>query len=425
MKLFNRSLLYLSASLLGIVAVWSIVFYFNILAEIKKSVDEGIENYKRQIISRVQEDSDPVVKGSFDESFFTIREIDQQYASAIGDVYSDTLLFMQDADDEEPEPEPVRMLTSAFEKEGRFYELKVINSMIEEDDLMAELLRDAIWLYSALVLCLIILNSLVLQRLWSPFYQLLERLKEYRIGKREHFPQVATRTTEFNDLQQAVHLLLLRSEDTFDQQNQFIGNASHELQTPLALAINKLELFVENGNLTPSQAESIAEILGTMSRLVKLNKSLLLLTRIENRQISESQQVSLQETVAECMNELAEIAEFKDIEVSCVYHENLVVGMEPSLANSVVSNLLRNAINHTQRGGKVWVEILKDALIISNTAAGESLNSEKVFNRFYKSGQSGNTGLGLAIVEAICRLYGYEISYHFEQNYHKFELTVK
>lgn len=424
MKLLNKSLIWLSISLFLIIGVWSVFFYFNMLKEIKGSVDEGLDNYKRQIIYQAQKDTTILNKNNFAEGFFTIHEITQSEALSIKDQYIDKLMLMQDSDDESPELEPVRMLTTAFENNGRYYELRIINSMVEEDDLVKELLRDAIVLYLLLIVVIIIINNLVLKRLWQPFYSFLNQLKKYRIGK--NFPEVNTDIKEFNDLQNAVNILLKHTIETYEQQKEFIGNASHELQTPLAIATNKLELLIEKGNLHDEQAKNIAEIMSIIERLVRLNKSLLLLTKIENQQFLDNQTVFLNDIVKQNVSDLEEIAEFKNIKISVSETAQLTAFMDVSLANVVVSNLLRNAIFHNEVHGMVQIEISDKAIKISNTGIKAPINEQQLFSRFHKTANNPNgTGLGLAIVKAVCHLYGFIIQYRYENNLHCFEWQVK
>lgn len=424
MKLLNQSLKYLSFWILAIVSLWAVIFYFNVLDEIKESLDEGLESYKRQILYRVQTDSTILEKNSFDEGFFSIREITPaEKAHFEKDRYTDTIMYMQDADDEEPEPEPVRMLTTVFEHNGRFYELSIINSMVEEDDLVSELLRDTFWLYLILVAGIILVNNLVLKKLWEPFYHLLGQIKGYRLAGGGNLPGVKTKTREFRDLQNAVNILLERSIKTYEQQKQFIGNASHELQTPLAAAMNKLELLLEKGNLENVQAESIAEVMHLIERMVRLNKSLLLLTKIENNQFPDDQVVSVNKVVRQSMEDLEEIADFRKIELIRTETAEVTVRINPSLANIVVSNLIRNAVFHNTPGGRLTVSISEHKLTVSNTGKNGPLDTGEIFTRFYKSGDSqSGTGLGLAIVKAICDVYGFSVSYRFENNLHCFEL---
>src|SRR5699024_9390072 len=159
MKLINKSLIYLSAALLLIVGVWATVFYVNLIGEIKESVDEGLDNYKRQIVYKVSKDTSLLGKENFDESFFAIHKISKSQALQIHEHYRDVKLYMQDDDDEKPELEPVRMLSTAFELNGAYYKLDIINSMVEENDLIEEFFQQAVWLYVILLVSIIAINS--------------------------------------------------------------------------------------------------------------------------------------------------------------------------------------------------------------------------------------------------------------------------
>ncbi len=416
MKLFNQSIKYLSSSILVIITAWAVVFYFNMLNEIKDSIDEGLENYKRLIIQNASQDSTILEQHAFDENFFSIQKRSKKQAFSIRDRYIDTLLYMQDDDDKETEAEPVRMLITAFELKGQYYELKVANSMVEEDDLIESLLHDTIWLYVSLIIGIILINNFVLKKLWKPFYALLNQLKNFRLGK----------TKEFTDLQNVVNVLLQHTTQTYEQQKQFIGNASHELQTPLAIATNKLELLIEKGDLQNEQAENIAEVMGIIERLVRLNKSLLLLTKIENKQFLDNQTVSLNEIVRKNVSDLEEIALFKNVKFYVNETAQLSVQMDASLANVIISNLLRNAIFHNIPNGSVTLLITDKAVKISNTGSGQMLDKNLTFTRFYKpNNQTSGTGLGLAIVKAISDAYNFKVSYSFENSQHCFQIFFR
>lgn len=426
MKLLNKSHIYLSVSLFFIIGLWAVFFYFNMLNEIKESVDEGLDNYKRQIIFKAQSDATILNKSNFDDGFFFVHQIPKTQAVLIKDLYIDTLMYMQDADDKALELEPVRMLTTVFEKNNFFYELSIINSMVEEDDLVVELLYEVLWLYFILIVSIIFINNFVLQRLWQPFYSLLNQLKNYRVENNKNFPEVKTEIKEFSDLQKALNILLQHNIETYEQQKQFIGNASHELQTPLAIATNKLELFIEKGNLKSEQAAGIAEILNIVERLVRVNKSLLLLTKIENKQFLVNQTVSFNEVIKQSASDLEEFTEFKNVNISVSETAELTTLMDASLANVVVSNLLKNAIFHNIPNGTVSVEISQSVIKVSNTGINAPIKEQHLFSRFYKSENNTNgTGLGLAIVKAVCDLYGFPVSYRFENSLHFFEVKFK
>lgn len=423
MKLLNQSIKYISVSLLFIIGVWAVIFYFSMLNEIKESVDEELENYKRQIIYKVQKDSTILQQSSFEEGFFAIHRISRSEALTATDRYIDTLMYMQDADDPELELEPVRMLTTVFEHKNSYYQLSIINSMVEEDDLIEELFRDTLWLYVILILGILFINNVILQRLWKPFYDYLEQLKNFRLGGSKSLPYAATSTKEFSDLQQTVNALLQHNIETYEHQKEFIGNVSHELQTPLAITINKLELLIEKGSLDNAQAENLADILNIIERLVKLNKSLLLLTKIENKQFPDEQQISLNQIARQSISEMEEVAEYKNVSIHLDESGELSAQMDKSLANIIISNLLRNALFHNISGGSIHIQLSETSFSISNTGTNTPLDEKKIFSRFHKSeSTTSGSGLGLAIVKAICDLYGFSVTYRYENNFHHFTL---
>lgn len=424
MKLQNQSLFYLSASILFIVAVWSVIFYFNMLSEIKSSIDEELENHKRLIILRA--DKYTIQENDyFDERNYTVKTIGERLALSARTQYKDTLVYMQDDDDQEMELEPVRMLSTVFESNGNYYQLKIINPMVEEDDLIKSLFWGVFWLYIIVVVSIIIVNGLVLKRLWKPFYDFLEQLKKFRLNTKKELPQIISNTKEFNDLSLAVHTLLQHSVEAFEQQKQFIGNASHELQTPLAITTNKLELLLEQHNLGEEQAENIAEILEIIERMVRLNQSLLFLAKIENKQFFNNEPVAFNIVVQQVMIDFQEFADFKNITIKLQEEKEVMLQMDVSLASIIASNLIKNAIIHNKTNGEVKIQLSNNSFTVRNTGSIVSLDDKKVFTRFYKSSvNNGGTGLGLAIVKAICNLYGFQLKYQFdEEQLHSFTVV--
>ena len=423
MKLANQSLKYLSFSVLLVIALWSAVFYLFMLEVIHDNIDEELENQKRLIIQKLSEDNAILTVSEFGINNYQIHEIAKEKAILMRNSYRDTMLYMQDEDDPEPELEPVRMLTTAFEHHGRFYELTIINSMIEESDLIKNLFYSVVILFLLLVISIVSINKIVLQRLWKPLYSFLEQLTKFRLGETSHKPIIDTEIQEFRDLQQAVATLIRHNEETYEQQKQFIGNASHELQTPLAIMINKLEMIAEKGNLQEEQALITGEVLDMAERLARLNKSLVLLTKIENKQFFDNQDVLINQVVHQYVNELADTADFKNVQINLTEGHQLAVHMDPALAHMIIANLLRNALFHNRPKGVIDIKITGNMVEIRNTSLYPSLDTKRMFARFYKSETSSSgTGLGLAIIKAICNLYGFAISYAYEEQQHVFRI---
>jgi signal transduction histidine kinase len=203
--------------------------------------------------------------------------------------------------------------------------------------------------------------------------------------------------------------------DTYHSQKQFIENASHELQTPVAVSINKLELLAEKSDLSEASLESVGQVIQTLERLTRLNRSLLLLSRIENRQFEDTEEVSFNAIARQLINEFSDFAEYKDVTMTLHENAELHIEMQKDLALIMISNILKNAIVHNYTHGTVHIVIEKDSLKISNSGSPLALDPDRIFSRFYKNSKdSGSTGLGLAIVKAIADLYGFRVGYLFD-----------
>lgn len=423
MKLLNYSVKYLSVTLLLLVTVWSVVFYFSMLRQIKGAIDEELENQKRLIIQNVINDPEIILKDKFDENLYTLQRIDPEEALGARDLYSDSEIYMQDADDESPELEPVRMLTTVFKANNTFYQLKIANPIIEQNDLIEALLWNVVGLYFILIVSIVVINNIILKKIWNPFYDLVYALKAYKIEKLEPLSLAKTKIKEFNDLQQAVSLMTENSLTVYARQKEFIENAAHELQTPLAIASNKLELLFENGRLPEDQAGKIAETYQILQRLIKLNKSLLLLSKIENKQFAGMEAININELVKHSLQELGDFVSHKNIKIDFREDSELTTFINTTHANILISNLIKNALLHNTENGLIEISITQNQLTVCNTGNPVPLDQDKIFNRFYKAAASNrNTGLGLAIVKTIAKLYNAKITYHFTGNKHCFEL---
>ena len=186
---------------------------------------------------------------------------------------------------------------------------------------------------------------------------------------------------------------------------------------------NRVEWLIDNTDLTQKQMEELIGIQRTLGSVVRLNRTLLMLTKIDNGQFPEKTRVSIPRTVRESVEIFSEIYEDKEIAVDYPVPEtDLVVEMNESLASALVNNLLKNAFIYTPEHGRICVRISERMLEVSNTGRAP-LDSEHIFERFYKSGgREGSLGLGLAIVGAIQRYYDLEIKYSFDENMHKFSV---
>lgn len=414
MKLLNYSTSRFSLILFLLLSVWAVVFYFEIKDEIYDSLDQSLENQMDLIVERVRQDEQILKVEGFSEGYSVIQEIPAEQAGEFDQVFKDTVVYLA----HEQEFEPVRMLQDVFEYKDIYYQVAVSASMVEEDDLVESLLISLGWLYVGLIISILILNNLLLKKVWNPFYTLLSRLKNFSIEKDERIEFEATRIEEFSLLNQRIDQLLQKSVESFKSQKQFIENASHELQTPLAISINKLELLVENNQLDDKQLVIVASVLNNLERLTRLNKSLLLLSKIENKQFPKTMQVDFSELIKQTIADFEDLATYKTNEIILTEHARIQYEMNQDLAIILVSNLLKNAIIHGSDGKPIEIEIWPELIEIRNAGDGIPLNSETLFSRFKLAGNEGkSTGLGLAISKAIADRFGLRLEYSYNNGH--------
>jgi signal transduction histidine kinase len=226
-------------------------------------------------------------------------------------------------------------------------------------------------------------------------------------------------------LNESIQNLLKTNVDIFNSQKQFIEKASHEMQTPLAIGINKLELLAGDENLSREQTEKIGSIIEAFQHLSGLNKSLLLLSKIENKQFMSEEEVSFNEIFSKIIQDFSDYTEFQKIEITYLKEEDWAIRMNKDLAEMLVLNLIKNAIVHNQAGGELIIRLASTYFTVENTSDKPMIPADNLFQRFNKNSKSkGSTGLGLAIVKAIADLTGLSISYSYN-NRHIFKVSKK
>jgi signal transduction histidine kinase len=422
MKLFYRVLIHLLAGIFVVLSAWAFVFYWGMIEEVNDEVDDSLEDYSELIIMRSLAGKDLPSNDNGSNNQYFLREVDAAYALSKESIcYRDSMVYI----DEKNESEPARILTTLFrDKDNRFYELSVYTPTIEKRDLKESIFYLLIGLFVILFVIILLINIWVFHRSMKPFYQLLEWLEHYRLGKNNEKLSIETHTTEFRKLNEAVSRYVAHSEEVFEKQKQFIGNASHELQTPLAICQNRLEMLLEDETLGEQQMSEIMKTYQTLEYLSKLNKSLLLLSKIDNHQFSEEKEVCLNEVLHRYMDDYQEVYAYRDITLTVEEEGELYWNMNETLAVVLITNLLKNAFVHNINKGNIRIVISSSGIRFGNTASGSALDASRVFDRFYQGSKKkeGSTGLGLAIVDAVCRHSSLKIRYRFEEDMHWFEV---
>lgn len=420
MKLFHLVMWRMSAILVVILTCWAVLFYLAVMEEVNDEVDDSLSDYAESLIIRsLSGEKMPDTSNGSNNQYF-LYDVSAEYAASYPKIsYRDEMVYIT----AKGETEPARILMTIFQKDdGGYMELVVYTPTIEKYDLQRAILGWIVFLYVLLLLMILAVNAWVFHRNMRPLYTLLKWLENYRLGSKREPLDESLRIVEFRKLNEAANLFSERSEQLYEQQKLFIGNASHEMQTPLAICRNRLEMLMEDDTLTEKQLSELMKTHRTLENLTRLNKSLLLLCKIENRQFTDVKPICLNELLLHYLDDYKEVYAYRRAQVNVHVEDCFRLEMSESLATVLLTNLLKNAFVHTEEGGTITLTFTASSFEIRNT--GEApLDKDRIFERFYKEGKKeGSTGLGLALVDSICKAYRLHLSYRFEDGMHIFTI---
>ncbi len=264
-------------------------------------------------------------------------------------------------------------------------------------------------------------------KVWFPFYRTLNIIEHFDIEqtvKAPSFPD--SNIQEFDRLKQALQYLINRNISTYNSQKEFIGNAAHELQTPIAVLQAQVETLIQQEEITEEKAELFATIKETIAKLNRLNKNLLLLSKIEYLSTINIEKIDVNSTLNKIIHIYKIPAKEKNLHLSCHFeNEHISLDTNAFLFETLISNLISNAIKHNYEGGKISIKVNSKRIEISNTSESEQLPTEKIFERFTKlNPSSSGSGIGLAIVKKIITVFRWKMNYHYFQNSHFFTIHL-
>lgn len=397
------------------------IFYMAVVEEVNDEVDDTLEDYSEGLIIRALSGEDMPTASNGSNNQYYLYEVSESYAASHPQItYRDEMVFIT----EKSETEPARVLITIFRTEDeRYMELVVYTPTIEKLDLLRAILGWIIFLYVLLLLIILSINIWVFRKNMKPLYVLLKWLDSSQLGKKNEPLENTTKITEFRKLNAATMAFAERGEKLFEQQKTFIGNASHEMQTPLAICRNRLEMLMEDETLTEHQLNELIKTHQTLENLTRMNRSLLLLCKIENGQFADTCSVCLNDILAHYLDDYKEVYAYRNITVTVTTDSSFCVEMNDSLVSVLVTNLLKNSFVHNIDGGFIYIKITANTFEISNTGE-KPLDRERIFERFYQGQKKeGSTGLGLALVDSICKANYLTIDYTYVENRHIFTIS--
>ncbi|RCR67469.1 sensor histidine kinase [Larkinella punicea] len=418
MRLLTLTTRYYLVLFLLILAVWSLVLYAVLRQQVYQNIDEILFNRKQQISVLLNQPQRSLPTGD-PYTDFKLRPLPPGHVFQ-PDQYADTLVF-EPVDQEYDE---YRQLRTQVRVSGNPYELTIVKPRLESTEMINTVSITLPTLFLVLGVGLALTARRLNRILWQPFYRMLHQLGKFRVDQTTSFQTEPTSIDEFSQLQQGLTDLTERNRKLFMQQKQFIENASHEMQTPLAVIQSHIEVLLQQAELDYRQAEPLESILTQTERLGRLNQALLLLSKIENNQFRERTPVPLKPLVEGMLPYFEEQIEQQALRVELTIPADTTLHTHPVLAEILLTNLLKNAFVHNLSNGFVRVDVKGQTLTVENTGDAPDVPTDQLFERFRKASRQKQTlGLGLAIVKTIADVNGWAVTYQFANGIHRLTVT--
>lgn len=304
------------------------------------------------------------------------------------------------------------------------YTIGIFQSLSEKEELLEAISLYMFGLFLTIFFISIISNYLISRQIWKPFYKSVDQAGRFDVlsGKPLDLPE--TNIKEFQKLNRVFENMTQKMRNDYINLKEYNENASHEIQTPLAVIRSKTELLMQNKHLNKDSLNHIKSINAATSKLFKLNQGLLLISKIDNQYFIENKEVSLKQIVENCFENYKEITKLKGIIVEIEASDPAMVEMNEVLADVLISNLISNAVRYNLDKGFIKCTIDDHYVSFENSGLPIKSDPELLFRRFNKgSDNSQSVGLGLSIVRKITDNYKMQISYRCDETIHKMILN--
>jgi len=404
MKLLTKtSLNFISASVLFFL-VGSIAMYFSVRNIIAEDLESRLLQQQNEFIYTAQQNK---VTDLISELVF-VQEVHAEFLHS----FSDTVLIKNE------QYILYRKMQFSVLKNGQYYKVSILQSQNQSDLLIVKIVIMNVGFAMLFFLIMFFVNRQSIKSALSVFYSTIRKLEDFEVSQTAVLTLDTAEIEEVKKLNSVFEKMSEQIRQDFEAQKEYTGNVAHELQTPLAIISSKADELMQADNLSKEQMEQLALLLETTNRLSKINQALIFLTKIDNRFYSEGATFSLNDLIKEKVTLFEDVIKEKNIQLKVNLSDITHIYMDKYLAETMVVNLLKNAIVHNIDGGLLNIKLANQSLIISNSGTKLTFLESDIFKRFSRSEHNKKSlGIGLSIVKRICELYGFNINYQFQEKH--------
>ena len=416
MRLISKALLwyfFLSAFVFGI---GGIITFVLVKDAVEKETDYELNRNLRQIVRAMQKGQSAELLEKNTVKIYPLNKAIQEEDR----FYSDTLVYHNRTE----RMENFRKLVALRNIEEQPFRIEIIDIYFEQDDIIEVVSQILLRLFLVFSIVLLLGSFLISRRIFRPFEDLLAAIDQWNLKNNSPLDLPRTNTKELQKLNGFLQRMTNKARHDYQTLKEFTENASHEMQTPLAIATGKLEILQEDPALNAEQLQLIQTAQYSLTKLSKLGKALTLLTKIENLEFATKTYTDISDLTNKVSIQFEELADLKGLQLNKKIAEGIQIQIDPLLADILLTNLLKNALQHNVPNGWIELELDQSQLIVKNTGNPPETPISELFERFKKSNSSNGTlGLGLAIVKKIGQVHQMQVDYVFDDGVHEVKIS--
>jgi signal transduction histidine kinase len=388
--------------------------YFLIRHALQRELDLGLSRTRSRIEAYVKTNGRLPEVSSFDDQHIMFSP----GGTAATDSFSNTMLYIP----EQKKMHISRKLSFLLIANGQRWTVTVSQPLEGTRHMTILIVEITVVTILLTLFFFILVNRRVLSRIWRPFYRSLELIGSFKVDGRAEPKYPETNIEEFQLMNTHFRQAAENASRDYRNLREFSENASHELQTPLAIMRSNLDMLVQEG-MTEHQSELMQGVYAAVRRMKRLQESLLLLTKIDNRQFTGVDDIRIDLAVSDKVQQLQELLHARSLHCKLELVEASIPANK-ELLDILLNNLFSNAIRHNVADGEIHARLDEHSLQVSNTGMAEALDGSRVFRRFYKrSNHTDNNGLGLSIIKQICDTTAMKVQYAFAEGWHSFTIS--
>lgn len=411
MKLLTKtSLNFISASVIFFL-LGSVAMYFSV----RNIIAEDLQNRLLQQQKDFFYNADQNNLTDLSSKLVFIQITDKE----IGYSFSDTVLIVNDS------YILYRKLQFSYLNDEQYYNVSILKNQSQSDSLIKKIVIMNVGFAMLFFLIMFFVNRHSIKSALSVFYSTIRKLEDFEISKLQTLTLETAEVQEIKKLNEVFEKMATQIYNDFEAQKEYTENVSHELQTPLAIISSKADELMQADNLSKEQMEQLELLLETTNRLSKINQALIFLTKIDNRFYTQGSSFYLNDLIKEKLQIFETAIQEKNLKLELDLLDITQIYMNPYLAETLIINLIKNAIIHNSNGGLLRIHLSNNILSISNSGSPLSFPEKDIFKRFTRSENSKkNLGIGLSIVQRVCELYNFDLKYKYQME-HNFIIQFK